>query len=448
MMRRVAIAATDISAVVDSLGLGLETAAVSIARTAGDTLLVGQADLIREEEYEVRESDRLAVRSGGWYPAFRAALRSGDVPVWIHTHPSGKALFSPADNEVDATIAGQVARVHRVTEHLSIVVAGGTKDYQVVARLCRAGLEPVNIAVRVVGNNLRLHLPFTEGLQTTDTHDRQHRAFGPANREILAGLRVGLVGAGGTGSPTAEQLLRLGVGYLAVIDDDEVTETTPSRGYGSGLADVGLPKVEVIKRLSEQIGFGVTDVDPLNADVRDPGALDRLASCDVIFCCTDGHASRVVLNRVAYWHLIPVVDTGVLVSTSASGLERVDARVSWIAPGTACLMCRGRVDTALAHAEVMDPEERKRQAGEGYVPEISSPAPAVVTYTTHVSAAAVGELFKRLFGLGDTSHSEQLLQLDVPSVRLNSVQPREGCFCAQPDRWGRGYEDPRLDLTW
>ena len=43
-----------------------------------------------------------------------------------------------------------------------------------------------------------------------DVFDRQVRAFGADIQELLATLRIGIVGNGGTGSPVAEQLIRLG----------------------------------------------------------------------------------------------------------------------------------------------------------------------------------------------------------------------------------------------
>jgi molybdopterin/thiamine biosynthesis adenylyltransferase len=48
---------------------------------------------------------------------------------------------------------------------------------------------------------------------------RPHRtaAFGSATQSLLRNLRIGIVELGGTGSPLAEQLYRLGVGQLLLI---------------------------------------------------------------------------------------------------------------------------------------------------------------------------------------------------------------------------------------
>jgi tRNA A37 threonylcarbamoyladenosine dehydratase len=53
---------------------------------------------------------------------------------------------------------------------------------------------------------------------------------------LLSNLNVGIVGAGGTGSALAEQLIRLGIGNLIVIDDDVFKSSNINRVYGSRVA--------------------------------------------------------------------------------------------------------------------------------------------------------------------------------------------------------------------
>jgi shikimate 5-dehydrogenase len=55
-----------------------------------------------------------------------------------------------------------------------------------------------------------------------------------------------IVGCGGTGSAVAEQLLRLGVRNLKLVDPDELSCSNVTRVYGSRLLDVGRPKVDVL----------------------------------------------------------------------------------------------------------------------------------------------------------------------------------------------------------
>lgn len=429
----------------------VESAGTATARRSGSTLLVGDLQWMPEDAYERREARGLAVRSHGWAPRLVAAVRSGYIPVFVHTHPGGQAFFSEADDRVDATIAEELQRITGCSETASVVIAGTSDRPTLVARRVLDGVPGPAEDIRVAGPGLVFHRAPSraEPSGADPAYDRQNRALGAEGRSILSGVSAGLAGTGGTGSPTAEQLIRLGIGELIVVDDDVVTESTPTRGYGSGAGDIGRPKVDTIADLNDRIGLGGTKVIPLQLNVRDPRAVDALADCDVVFGCTDGHASRVVLNRLAYWHLIPVIDLGVLITSTDAGIIRsVDARVTIIGPGLPCLLCRGRVSPELARVELLDPVERRALAAEGYVPDLDDPAPSVVVYTTMVSTVAVAEFLHRLFGIGDRAYSEVLIRPDLPTIRNNSAVPRPGCFCADEARWGLGTTEPRLDLTW
>lgn len=62
----------------------------------------------------------------------------------------------------------------------------------------------------------------------------------------------------------------------------------------------------------------------------------------------------------------------------------IDGRVTVLTPGSACLLCRERIDMAKAQAEFLTPDERKRREDEGYAPALGNTEPAVVTFTTLV----------------------------------------------------------------
>ena len=71
------------------------------------------------------------------------------------------------------------------------------------------------------------------GAAGTDHLERQARLFGPSFNPLLRGLRIAVVGLGGTGSAVAMLLARLGVGHLLLIDDDIVETTNLNRIHGS-----------------------------------------------------------------------------------------------------------------------------------------------------------------------------------------------------------------------
>lgn len=446
----------------------VEAAAITLSgATAGvidrDITLLAQAvTLIDEDAYIERGPRGLSISSAGWVPAFRAAVANGQVPVFVHTHPRGLAEFSTNDDRVDIDLAVS-ARAFGANYYAAIVLAGTPGDVCVTARLYDLG-EAFNAAapqavaidaVRVAGSGLRLFLPPVEDEgesveEQLSVFDRQIRMLGPNGNRTLRHIRAAIIGGGGTGSAVAVQIARLGLGEVVVVDDDVVTDPTPTRGHGITTADVDRLKVDVLGEHLDAIGLG-TPVVRIDKPLNHPDAITAIAHADVVFSCVDGHGARLILNRWAFAHIAPVVDIAVLVAPSdgANGTREVqiEQRVTWVAPGTACLLCRGRIDPALAAAENLDPETRKRLAGEGYVQAVETPQPAVVTLTTSVAALGATEFLLRLTGLGKTDASELLLRSHLGELRRNARSPRAGCFCTNDGFIGRGTRAPYLDLA-
>ena len=98
--------------------------------------------------------------------------------------------------------------------------------------------------------------------------------------------------------------------------------------------------------------------------------------------------------------------------------------------GSACLLCRGRIDPAIAAAETLSEDERERRRREGYIPNFDEPQPAVIAYTTMISGMAVSELLNRMFGLATPDATEAILKFETRKLSHNDRGPRRGCWCA------------------
>ncbi len=264
---------------------------------------------------------------------------------------------------------------------------------------------------------------------------------------MLSELRVGVVGAGGTGSAVFEQLVRLGIREIVVIDDDRLSRDNVSRVYGSGLADVGVPKVAIAAANAKRIGLG-TNVTVIEGRVTEESVAGALTQCDVIFGCTDDHAGRIVLSRLAYWYLAPVFDMGFLVWTDEAHVTGLFGRVTSMIPGEPCLICRRRIDLGMARAEVLLPEERERLRREGYVPGLDEPAAALIPFTAAVASLALNELLGRMIGYLSDGPGEVFMYFHDRQLRRIQGHVVEGHFCGDRDAWGRGDETPRLGMTW
>ena len=93
-----------------------------------------------------------------------------------------------------------------------------------------------------------------------------------------------VIGCSGTGSPVVEQLARLGVGRLVLVDPDCVEEKNLNRILNATREDAYLrrPKVEVMARAIARMGFG-TEVEIIPENLASPRAVRAVAECDIVF---------------------------------------------------------------------------------------------------------------------------------------------------------------------
>jgi molybdopterin/thiamine biosynthesis adenylyltransferase len=388
-----------------------------------------------------------------YVPALAQAETDAAIPIWFHTHPPGSsAVASEMDIGVDAQLA-DTFRIRSGTEFYGRMIASASAStWNWTGELFGSAGEKETIR-RIWSVGERWRLSFPEGTQeeiSLDMYDRNVRAFGSAIQHSLANLTVSIVGTGGTGSAIAEQLVRLGVRHLLLMDVDDLSLTNVTRVYGSGPGDVGRAKVDVLRDHLVRIAPDL-DCTTVKAMATLRSSAKRLTHSDVIFGCTDDNAGRLVLSRLATYYLVPVIDVGVLLSSRADGtLSGIDGRVTVLSPGAACLVCRDRIDVARAAAEMQTPEERRRLADEGYAPVLEGREPAVVAFTTAVAAAAVNELLERMIGYGpDERPSEILLRIHEREISTNRAEPRANHYChASTAKWGAGGEEPFLGQLW
>jgi len=436
--RVVALAPAAWGALHDGLDIGLETAWVCTGSLVEDeghaTFLVTDVTPVGEAAYIERASTGMSIRSSGWVPSVRAAAREGRHVAFAHSHPGGTPVFSERDRVVDTTMAPDVVRMTGQSVAVSLLVAGTTGSPVVAARFVDSdGTVYEADLVRAVGERLRVW-PGALTVIDADVHDRQVRTLGMDGQAVLGALRVGVAGLGGHGSDVAHRLVQLGVGDVVGVDDDIITEGTPTRGTGYSLRDVGQKKVEVLTGRLEALGFrGVVELHDL--DLTTEAGLRALVHCDMIVGAVDVHTPRRYLNRLAYEYLVPLLDLGVLVTADGETVD-VFNRVTWIAPGTTCLECRGRIDDGAVIAEGLDPEERRARAGEGYVPDIDTPAPSVVAYTALTVGVALTDFLARLFGLTDVRHGETVVRGHATTIGRLGRSSRPGCLCGTPAAWG------------
>lgn len=378
------------------------------------------------------------------------AQQRGLVAGLVHTHPAADAFFSDQDDRNEAELARTAYNKGRL--ELASMVFG--RNNAIVGRVWLSPNETIDAsAISLVGSNITISRSNHDGTEA-EFFARQASLFGSGFNPIVRALRVGIIGCGGTGSAVISLLTRLGVGYLALIDNDTIDTTNLNRVHGSHASDVlsGLAKVDILAREIEATGLG-NQVVVRKSWVGDPKLRDLLRSCDVLFGCTDDHQGRLTLNRLAHYYGIPVIDVGLRMRSARSDANYdMTGRVSTIRPGNPCLMCLGVANPQRAAAEGLqrnDPTEFERRKAEAYVDGGGDPAPAVVTFTTSIACAAVDELIQGLTGFrgnGGMMHN-RIRRFDRVEDRATTCRPVQSCpICSSQAVWGRGDVSPFLGV--
>lgn len=378
------------------------------------------------------------------------AQQRGLVAGLVHTHPGADAFFSDQDDRNEAELARTT--FNKGALGLASMVFG--RDEAIAGRLWSSPVEATEASsISVIGSKIRIRRSQTDA-DETEFLARQAALFGKGFNPMMRALRVGVIGCGGTGSAVVSLLTRLGIGFLALIDNDTIDITNLNRVHGSHAADVsiGLAKVDILAREIEAAGLG-NHVVARKAWVGDLAVRDLLRSCDVIFGCTDDHQGRLTLNRLAHYYGIPLIDVGLRMRSTRSGVDYdMTGRVSTIWPGSPCLMCLGVVNPQRAAAEGLrrnDPTEFERRKVEAYVDGGGDPAPAVVTFTTSIACMAVDEMIQGLTGFrGDSGMAHnRIRRFDRVEDRTMTCRPVQSCpVCASKATWGRGDVSPFLGV--
>jgi molybdopterin/thiamine biosynthesis adenylyltransferase len=451
----------------EQIASGIEAAAARPVETAGVLLAMlvpapngGRRFLGREmhwvpdDAYLARRGDHLSIASHGYVHALKEAESIGAVPIWFHTHPGliGHPTPSMADQKVDREIA-DLFRLRSASPYYATLIVSPRQGALTFTGTLRPESGEIIRIDRLwrVGESWQLTRSFDSELpQIPAIFDRSVRAFGPAIQGTLGDLHVAVVGCGGTGSAVAEQLVRLGVRHLTLFDADTLTESNVTRVYGSTPADVGKPKVDILRKHLLAIAPDLS-CEVFRSMITMERTARQLIGSDLIFGCTDDNAGRLVLSRFSTFFATPIIDLGVLLtSEDAGGLIGIDGRVTTLMPGAACLVCRDRVDMGRAAVELRTPEERRRLADEGYAPDLTGIEPAVVTFTSALASAAITELLDRLIGFGPTPRpTEVLLRWHEREISTNRANPRSKHYCdPASNKIAKGDTQPFLEQLW
>ena len=385
--------------------------------------------------------------------ALNRAEDAGLSVVKVHSHPQGYPTFSSIDDDSDRELLPAVRSwVEARVPHGSAVML---PDGEMFGRYLwdGSGLKALDL-IAVVGPTLRFWW-HGDGVGESDIGASQDQAFGAGTTQRMGRLRFGVVGASGTGSPSIEQLVRLGAGEIVVIDKDHVENRNLNRILHTtvGDADAKRPKVDVVEEAVGRTGLP-TRVIKVADTLATPAAVRALASCDVIFGCVDTHAGRFLMNLVATHYLVPYFDIGVILDAQqddgGSGrIKDILGTVHYLVPGRSSLVSREAISLEMVRAEGLHEKDMTaavRQVEEKYIKGVAVNQPAVITVNFFASALALNDFLARLHPYRRTPNSDiGSIEFSLGRVKLTADEEPEDCEIMKP-LVGLGDRSPLLGL--
>ncbi len=387
-------------------GDGLEAAAILVCSRVtneGVKLLVKEVVTVPHAECE-RSSRRLTWPGDYIDKAIDIADQEDLSLVFIHSHPNGYEDFSDLDDESDLEIIPPVFASRRrshpgtIVHGSAIMLPSGAIRARLYGGNGRSEPETVNL-VAIYGSDVYF---FWDDQPLTANRPL---AFSSQMTAELGRLSAAVIGVSGTGSIVAEQLLRMGMGQLILVDSDHVEpknlnrilNTTPDHARNGDL------KVEAFRSAASLISPD-TDIIAVPRDIGCRIAVEAVAQADLVFSCVDSEEGRHIADRIARAMLQPLFDVGVTIPVRKPGgktkIASIAGRVDYVYPGSPTLLDREVYSAAGLRAEDLrkrDTAAYEQQVQEGYMPGANEEAPSVICVNMRGASAVVLEAVARLY---------------------------------------------------
>lgn len=169
-----------------------------------------------------------------------------------------------------------------------------------------------------------------------DRYTRTEMLLGHEGVDRLKGSAVIVFGVGGVGGYTVEALARAGVGHIAVVDSDTVSESNINRQIIATSATVGRKKVDVIEERIHEIS---PDIKVEKYDIffeNDVKCKIDFTKYDYIVDAIDSVSSKVLLIECANKAGVPVISS----MGTGNKLDPTAFRVADISKTKVCPLAR------------------------------------------------------------------------------------------------------------
>lgn len=386
-------------------------------RRSGDRrhrLVVQEVQGVPYEQCPVRTSVRVTWETDAIVPALERAAAKGLSVIKVHSHPAGYGQFSPTDDVSDRQLLPMVRGwVEADVPHGSAVML---PDGSMFGRFMDVtGEFHALTSINVASDDLPFWYSDSGRSKIPDFAASHAQVFDQGTIERLQRLSIAVIGASGTGSPVIEQLMRLGVGELVIVDDDKIENRNINRILNSTIDDTkdgGRLKVDVIGDAIERTGLN-TKVIRLPLNLWDTNVIEAVAQCDIVFGCMDTIDGRYLLNAMSTYYIIPYFDIGVRLDAVRNGankgrIREVCGTINYLMPGRSSLVSRGLFsmkNVADAGLRRNDPKAFEQHLKDGYIRGITGHRPAVISVNMLAASLAVNEFLARLHPFREESNA-------------------------------------------
>lgn len=384
-------------------GDGLEAAAILIcAKSAEHRFVVNQIIIVPHTDCRVRLPDKISWPGTVLEVAIDCAEPSSLSMILMHSHPGGLLDFSTMDDESDQEVMPSLFEASEspyICHGSAIMTPNGA---------IRARLYDRQLAVSYISNVIcaadDIHLwRFTEMGQLAV----KPMAFSANMRGDLKNLTACVVGVSGTGSIVAEQLVRLGIGRLILIDFDLIEIKNLNRILHATQEDAN-KSVAKVDSFSSAVRAYRDDIEVLSlkSSIADRDAIGLAGQADILFCCVDSFEGRQVCDRIAAAFLQPLFDVAVTIPTRQKpggegvAIGDVCGRVDYVKPGGSTLADRHVYSPETLRREYLQkaaPEEHDGQVAEGYIKGLADEAPSVISLNMRAASDCVMEFIARVY---------------------------------------------------
>ena len=141
-------------------------------------------------------------------------------------------------------------------------------------------------------------------------YSRNAQTISLEDQAKLASASVAVVGCGGLGGFIAEEMARLGVGRLTLIDGDSVEESNLNRQLFATEKTLGQPKVEAARTRLQEVNSS-TQIKVVREFFREENGQDLLQGSDLVCDALDSIAARIALERSCHALRVPLVFAGI-----------------------------------------------------------------------------------------------------------------------------------------